>query len=527
MSGFFWNPCHPKHENGARMKRSLLVSFFEIISVIVQFGYFMQWGLFFGARPEMDAFLTSMALPTVLITVTAGPLMYNLVPLLVEARTGGSRLFLHQFKNNLLTLFTMSGIVLAIVFFACSDMAIRLIAPGMKPGLQNLSAGLLRIELCSLPMAMAIGVLLSLHYAEEKFIWPTLATIFSGLGSIVLLILARKQLGIYSLAWGFVLNNLLQLVLLSRIVKRYSWQFNWQDNGFRQLITRMLPLTCGNIYFKSDSIVERMIASFLPGGSISYLGYGQRITTAVTQILTRGFITTRFTEMSQAYLQGPDQFRTVFRQLFERTSYIVMPVVCSIILFSRNMVHFLLERGAFTAVDARHTALVLIALTGVIVGGMLGSISANSFYVAGDTKTFTVFAMVSFTSGIGMKIAGAKLFSLYGIALATSLYFLLTPLIGFTILQKRLKVFSLQRTAPYCMKIVLAASGSFLFCYYFLAKNSLNFWMMPLGVVLLFFLYQLFAMILQVDQAWKIWKVFLNLCGSTQNENVSKKHSVH
>ncbi len=488
------------------MKRSLLVSFLEIVNVIVQFGYFLQWGLFFGVRPEMDAFLTSMALPTVLITVTIGPLIYSLVPLLIEAKGGGSDIFLTQFKNNLLNLFTLSGIVLAIVFLACSNIAIRLIAPGMKPELQDLSAGMLRIELCCLPMAMAIGVLISLHYAEEKFFRPTLATILSGLGSILFLILGRKQLGIYSLAWGFVLNNLLQLLILSGIVKHYSWKVNWRDKGLRQLIKRMLPLTCGNIYFKSDSIVERMIASFLPSGSISYLGYGQRITTAITQILTRGFITTRFPEMSQTYMQGPDQFRRVFIQLFERTSYIFMPVVLSIILFSQNIVHFLLERGAFTAVDTRHTAVVLIALIGVIIGGMLGSISANSFYAAGDTKTFTIFAMVSFTIGIGLKIAGAKLFSFYGIAIATSLYFMLNPIIGFAILQRRLNIFTEQKTLTHCVKIVLASSGSFLFCYYVVLKNSLGFWLLPLGISLLFFLYQLLAMALHVNEAWKIWK---------------------
>jgi putative peptidoglycan lipid II flippase len=454
----------------------------------------------------MDAFLTSMALPAVLIIVTTGPLISSLVPLLVEAKEGGSGLYLTQFKNNLLNLFTLGGFVLTIIFFAGSDIVIRLIAPGMQPELRNLSANMLRIELCCLPMAIASGVLISFHYAEEKFFRPTLATIFSGLAAILLLVLLQKQLGIYSLAWGFVLNNLLQLLLLSGIVKHYSWQVNWSDKGLRQLFKRMLPLTCGNIYFKSDTIVERMIASFLPSGSISYLGYAQRITTAITQVLTRGFVTTRFTEMSQTYLQGPDRFRLVFNELLERTSYVFMPVVFTIIMFSQNIVHFLLERGAFTAADTRHTALVLIALIGVIIGGMLGSIMANSFYAAGDTKTITIFAIVSFTIGIGLKIAGARLFSFYGIALATSLYFMLTPIIGFTILQRKLKVFAKQKTGRHLVKILLAGTGSFLFCYYSLPKISLGFWLLPVGISLLFLLYQLLAMALQVDEAWKLWK---------------------
>ena len=131
---------------------------------------------------------------------------------------------------------------------------------------------------------------------------------------------------------------------------------------------------------------------------------------------------------------------------------------------------------------------------------------ANSFYAAGDTRTITIFAMVSFTIGIGLKIAGARLFSFYGIALATSLYFLLTPIIGFTILQRKLKVFALQKTWLHCAKIILAGAGSFLFCFYSLPKTSLGFWLLPLGISQLFICYQLFAMVLQVGEAWKLWK---------------------
>jgi putative peptidoglycan lipid II flippase len=369
-----------------------------------------------------------------------------------------------------------------------------------------MATDLLRIEICALPLAMVNGILISFHYADEKFYRPTLAPIFGSLAGIGLVVFFHKSLGIHALAWGFCLNNLVQLLILALIVKDHSWKLEWRNEGLRQLGKRILPLTLGNIYYKSDTLVERLIASFLPSGSISYLGYGQRITTAITQVLTRGFITTRFTEMSQTYLQGPDGFRRVFNQLLERISYIIVPVVFAIILFSQDIIHFLLERGAFTAADTRHTALVLIALIGVVIGGMLGSIMANSFYAAGDTRTITIFAMVSFTIGIGLKIVGARLFSFYGIALATSLYFMLTPIIGFTILQRKLKVFAQQKTWRHCVKILLAGAISFLLCFYSLPKTSLGFWLLPLGVSLLFILYQLLAMVLHVDEAWKLWK---------------------
>ena len=256
----------------------------------------------------MDAFLTSMALPTVLVIVTTGPLISSLVPLLVEQQMSGQVFELRRFKSNLLNLFILSGLLLSLIFFAGSAWVLRLFAPGLPAGQRLLAAALLRIEICALPLAMVNGILISFHYAEEKFYRPVLAQICGSMAAIGLMVLFHKNLGIHALAWGFCLNSLIQLLILAVIVKDYSWKLEWRDEGLRQLGKRMLPLTLGNIYFKSDALVERLIASFLPSGSISYLGYGQRITTAITQVLTRGFITTRFAEMSQTYLQGQTSF---------------------------------------------------------------------------------------------------------------------------------------------------------------------------------------------------------------------------
>jgi putative peptidoglycan lipid II flippase len=452
-----------QNENGGEQlkKRIFFVSLFEFLNVVVQFANYILWGFIFGARAEMDAFLTSVALPTVLVAVTTGPLISSLVPLLVEAKGKKNTAELTQYKNNLLNLFGAGGILLALLLFAASGLIMHLIAPGLNTQLSALAAGLLRIEAISIPLSIGCGVLISFYYAEEKFYRSTIASFFGGLAAILVILCWHKNLGIHTLAWGIVANTMVQLLFMLGIARHHSWRLNWKDEGVRKLARKMLPLSGGNIYYKSDSLVDRFILSFLPAGSISYLGYGQRVVGVIGQILSRGLVTTRFTELSAKSVNDRSAFKESLNRLLVQASFIIAPIAACLALFIRPFLHYVLERGAFSSLDVQRTAAVIVAFLGLLVGGLLGSVLANAFYALGDTKTITLIGMSTFTLGILLKISGVFLFSYVGVALATSTYFMLSVVVEMVVLQRKIKVFSWQETGIPVSKIVVSASLAF------------------------------------------------------------------
>ncbi|MBN2345277.1 MAG: polysaccharide biosynthesis C-terminal domain-containing protein [Candidatus Aminicenantes bacterium] len=444
------------------MKRTLYVSLSEFLHILAQFVNFVFWGAFFGARAGMDAYLTSVALPMVLGTVTVGPLISSLVPLLVEAKEGGPPEALARFQSNLLNIFAAGSVVLALLLMATSEWLIALIAPGLGPERRHLASSLLRIEALSIPLSIASGVLTSFHYAEEKYVWPTLVPVFSASASIALLVSFHRSLGIHVLAWGMVLAALVQVFLLLRIIRGHAWEMNWRDQRIKKLARRMLPLTGGNIYYKSDSLVDRFILSFLPVGSISYLGYGQRVVASLSQVLTRGLVTTRFTDLSIRNIRGREEFNEGLRRLFSQVCFFVAPVAVLLALFTRPLLHIILERGAFTALDVERTSAVVIAFLGLLVGGLLGSVLSGTFYAMGDTRTIAWIGVSVFTVGVALKVVGVMAFSYVGVALATSLYFFLAVIVEMVVLQKRLRVFSWGKTGVPVAKVVFASLGAFL-----------------------------------------------------------------
>jgi putative peptidoglycan lipid II flippase len=480
------------------LKRIFLVSFFELLNVLIQFANFILWGFIFGASAEMDAFLTSVALPTVLVAVTTGPLISSLVPLLVEAREKQTAAELLQYKNNLLNLFASGGILLALLLFTSSGTIIHLIAPGLNPRLGALAAELLRIEAISIPFSIACGVLISFYYAEENFYRPTIAPFLGGLAAIFIIFFWHKKLGIYTLAWGMVANASLQLFSMLGIARHYSWKLNWQDEGVRKLARKMLPLSVGNIYYKSDSLVDRFILSFLPSGSISYLGYGGRVVGAIGQVLNRGVVTTRFTELSAKSVDSRPAFKESLNRLFVQASFIIAPIVISMALFIRPLLHYFFERGAFSSLDVQNTATVIIAFLGLLIGGFLGAVLANAFYALGDTKTITYIGISMFTIGILLKISGVFLFSYVGVALATSLYFLLAVIVEMMILQRKIKVFSWSRTGVYVGKMLVAVSAAFVVGLFYKKILLTGFFSLLGGLLLIGAIYILFLVLLGV-----------------------------
>ena len=466
--------------------------------MLVQFANFFLWGSLFGARAEMDAFQTSVALPVVLVSVTTGPLISSLVPLLVEAQGKSPAINFGQFRSNLINLFAVSGLLLATVLFSASGLVVRLIAPGLNPGMRLLATQLLRIEVLAIPLLIVGGVLTSFFYAEEKFYRPTIAPFFGGLAAMMLIIFGYRALGIHTLAWGMVVNALVQLLFMMGILREHSWRLDWKEPWVRRLARKMLPLSGGNIYYKSDSLVDRFILSFLPTGSISYLAYGQRVTGVIGQVLGRGLVTTRFTELSMKNLNDRAGFIESLNRLFIRACIVIVPIIVCVLLFVQPFLYIVFRRGAFSAVDVQRIAVVIVALLGLLLGGLLGSVLANAFYALGDTKTITLIGVSVFTVGIFLKIVGVLAFSYVGVALATSLYFMLAVVVEMIVLQKKIRLFTWETTGIHVLKIFPPACCALAAGFVYKKVFRVTIFSLPLGVAVVVAVYVLLSWVFGV-----------------------------
>ncbi len=487
------------------MKRAILVSLFEAACLASQIVYFLFWGYYFGTSPEMDAYWVSATLPMILIAVFTEPLVASLVPILVERRLKTTESDSEDFQNNLFNLTLLAGGLLTLLLCAGAGAVTRLLAPGLPAETSALAASLLRIRAISLPLRLSAGLLTSFYYARERYYLPTAAPALGTAAAIVFLVLFQDSMGIYALAWSSLFEALVQWIPLIPVMKRYAPSLKPRDPGLRKLASSMIPLVGGSIYYKSDSLVDRIVASFLPAGSISSLGYSFRMATAVNQVISRGFITTRFKELAEHRISSPPEFRSSVNRLVVQVVYVTVPCLVTLFLFVRPLISFFLERGQFTGLDTARVASIILAFSGMILFGLLGSITATCFYSIQDTKSLTLIGVAVFSLGIGLKILGAAGFSYLGVAAATSAYYFLSFVVQMIVFQRKTGVFEPALWASPVLRMAAAGAATFA------AGLFLKRWAVPdmtrilLGIGLVFSFYFSATLALGVDESKNLW----------------------
>jgi putative peptidoglycan lipid II flippase len=105
---------------------------------------------------------------------------------------------------------------------------------------------------------------------------------------------------------------------------------------------------------------------------------------------------------------------------------ITVPIAIGFGVFAVPVVSDLLERGRFTVDDSRVVGWLIICFMGLFIGASWGELLARGFYTFGDTRTPTVVGAIALTIGLACKWFSLPVLGVWGIALSTSLYILLS-----------------------------------------------------------------------------------------------------
>lgn len=415
----------------AKSARSLgtvgFVSGCAFAQLLLQFVLQVVLARYFGAGPQMDAYLAAFAVPVVLTAILVGSLSYAFVPVFIErVRNAGDEA---GWEMATVVGASVAGIALAIALagYAFAFPLVSRLYPGFSIAQVNLTAGLFRVIIWLIVTNSLVSFLFSVYHGAQRFTVPALSSVVGTALTVGLTVYWQRSLGIYAVAWAVLCGSVLQALLLLPLWVR-NLRFRGRiDDGTRRCLVLLLPLIAGAAYYKLDPLVDRYLASQLPPGSISHLGYAWRIATALITIGTTGLSTVAFPALSTHSAGGRmDAFRDEIAHCWRFLAVLMIPICVGLALFSRPAVADLLERGAFTPADTRAVAWLLVLYIGAIIAASVGEVAAKVFFAMNNTRTPTVILAISFTVGLVLKFALAPLFETAGLAIATSLYMLLS-----------------------------------------------------------------------------------------------------
>jgi putative peptidoglycan lipid II flippase len=413
------------------------ISLAGLATANIALSFISNWYLVSALGPgrHTDALFAAMILPQLILTVVATALTNVLVPLLAvqdETRFAGVSWTLTQ---AVLLATGLVGLALAL----SAPLWTPLTVPGFDADAVRLTERLAVIQLLGAVLATVTAVQRSAYNARHRFLWPESSALIGNIAGLGFLVWGLRPYGVSAAAWATVLRAGVQAALLVRGMGRYQAPV-WRLPDLLEAWRRARPLLLGSLYFKSDFVIDRLIASLAPPGALSLYSLAQQAYSSAQLILGKSIASPVVPRLAQAAaVNAWDRFRLLNRRTLARLLVLSLVVLAGILLLGLPVLELTFGRGKFSPEQVHLLWVLLLALGGVWVGGVAGQIIAVSFYAQGDTRTPITIGAIAFTLAIPLKLGAFYVFGLLGLAAAASLYYLGSAGTQWLALERRLR----------------------------------------------------------------------------------------
>ncbi len=388
-----------------------------------------------GVGIETDAFFASGALSQLIFLVVSFSATQVIVPLLATEDENTLR----RDAWGLFLAVTTIFVLLSALLFVTAPYWVSLIVPGFSPEAFQLAVTLSRIQLLGMIGNALVTVLWSFYYARQRFLWTEVSSVLANAVALVFLVWTLTRYGIVAAAWASVLNMGLKVALLMPVLGR--WQRPaWDSFVLKEAWRRIKPFILGQTYAKSEPLLDRFLTSLTTAGSLSLLYFGQQIYSAVNLIIVKAVATPTVPRLAIAAKK--DAWKT-FRHIYRERLFwlLVIAITGSAILFfvGEPALRLMIGHGGITQQNVHSLWWIMLALTGLLVGGASGQVISTAFYAIGDTRTPTMLFVCTYTVYIPLKVLVFLRWGVMGLAVATSVHAVVNLVVQVLVLESTIQ----------------------------------------------------------------------------------------
>jgi putative peptidoglycan lipid II flippase len=340
------------------VRSSILVGSFSLLGsatgILVDTGIAAKLGL----SQSSDAFYVAYTVPYLITNLVSAGAQFSLVPFFaaLEARHSSDELW-RGFSFVINVIFLGFGAIAA-VGAALSPWLVRGIAPGFTHPQTELAMHLGRwLFLMIVPACLAEGCR-SFLLSQHRFALASCAGFFRNATVIASIVFTFHRYGLYSIVWGYVAGHCLALVILGTQILitfpvRYSLTLKGSGQAFRTLRGSGTAQVAVSLLWQGVVVVERIIASFLPPGTLTALNWGLKIISTLAEVLAGSIGTAALPALSRAVVRHDEvEERRTFQHAFEMGLALVSLAAVFCLMLSRNIIQLVFQRGNFTAAAA-------------------------------------------------------------------------------------------------------------------------------------------------------------------------------
>lgn len=390
-----------------------------------------------GASANADAFFIAFKIPNFLRRLFAeGAFAQAFVPVLAASRQRGGDAAVRDLLDRVAA--ALGAVLLALtgLTLLAAPLVAALFAPGYlaQPEKFALTADLIRITFPYLMLISLTGLCGAVLNSYGRFAVPAFTPVLLNLALIGAAVLAAPAFAepAFALAWGVLLAGVIQLLFQVPFLYRLDLlprpRWDPRHPGVRRVLALMAPALFGVSVSQLNLLLDTVLASFLPTGSVSWLYYSDRLTELPLGVFAIAVATVIMPTLSahSAAARGAAYARTLDWAV--RSVLLVgLPAALALALLAEPILITLFAYGALTERDIAMAGVSLRAYALGLCAFMLIKVLAPGFYARQDLRTPVRYGIWAMAANMLLNLLlVAVLMRAFGIghaglALATSL----------------------------------------------------------------------------------------------------------
>lgn len=440
----------------------------NLLSSLLGLGREVLSAAYYGANVDMDSYLFANTIPSVLLALIGGVFTAGFIPLFIKRRVEHTPESASLMYSNTMNWLIVTVLLLTAVCYLFSDALASLFATA-----QSSPEQIQRLLWILLPSILFFGVsfaqsavLNSLnHFTTTAFL-----TVLNNAVVIAFIVLFHREMGILSVAYGYVLGTVLQVAVqqpaMRKLGVRYRWHWSLKEDYLRKLVIMSLPIIALGLIDQCILLATRFFASYLDAGSASALNYANRIVLLPVTLFGTALVSAMYPSVVRLQAERKTaEYNAVVATCIKSLLLILIPIMLICVAFAPEIIRILLQRGAFDETAARMTAFSFMILSVGVLTMPMRDFFTKLFYTKENMKAPTVsslFFLAIFVAGCAVLVPPL---GYLGIATATAIAMASTLTFIVILLKRANPDFKPGISIGYVAKIVVSSAISALLAY--------------------------------------------------------------
>ena len=336
------------------LRSSVVVAFFNLLGglsgILVETSIAANLGL----SLRSDTFYVAYTIPYIITNLLTATGQFSLVPFFASLESSRDEKDLWHGFSYVTNILVLGLGAISVVGALASPWIIHGIAPGFTHQEDALATQLSRWLFLILVPAGIGEVLRSFLLSRHYFGLSTASGFIRNAISIVVILLGFHRYGPQSIFLGYLAGYLLQLVVLGIPIlvsfrPRYSLIVTASGDSFSNLRGAGTAQLGVALAWQVVVVVERIIASFLPPGTLTALNYGFRILGSLAELLGGSVGTAALPPLSRAFAaKNYAEVRRTLRDTLELSLMLLSPMAVFCLMLNHSVIRLVFQRGQFT-----------------------------------------------------------------------------------------------------------------------------------------------------------------------------------